>query len=112
MAVDNVDGAVAFLQSLTDASVVSEPVLPSTRADAVNMVLADTTVQVVAAGQRHSARHGDGIQSCVFGVRDLELARSYFHDVGIELSPCVDPETVAVALAGDTGLLFEFVECS
>jgi hypothetical protein len=48
----------------------------------------------------------------VFGVRDLERARSYFHDVGIELSPSVDPETVAVALAGDTGLLFEFVECS
>jgi hypothetical protein len=117
IAVDNVDAAVTFLQDLTGASLASESHLPSTRANAVNLLLADTGVHVVAAAadvdsQRHFARHGEGIQSCVFGVRDLERAQAYFDKVGIEVQRSVDSGTLAVAAAGDRGLLLEFVESS
>ena len=56
----------------------------------------------------HLLEHGEGIRSTVFGVRDLDHARSYFAERGIELVPGTAPDTLAIPAEQHRGVIFEF----
>jgi hypothetical protein len=60
--------------------------------------------------QEHLIAHGEGIRSTRFGVRDLDIARRYFHDRGIELVDGAAPGTLAIPPHQNLGVLFELAE--
>jgi hypothetical protein len=59
---------------------------------------------------RELHRTGEGIRSAVFRVRNLEKARRYFTERGVELIAGTAPESFAVAPQANRGVLFEFAE--
>jgi hypothetical protein len=44
----------------------------------------------------------------VFGVSDINRARTYFGERGIELVPGTAPETLAIPARQNRGVIFEF----
>jgi catechol 2,3-dioxygenase-like lactoylglutathione lyase family enzyme len=113
--VSDLDAALKFFRELIGAPVVYEEARPSAGARAVGLRLGDTVAELltpVGDGrvERFLARYGDGIRSCVFSVRDLEQAKSYFGAQGIDLQPGDAPDTLAIAPEDNRGLLFEFSE--
>jgi hypothetical protein len=57
---------------------------------------------------QHLRAHGEGIRSTVFGVHDLERARAYFAERGIDLVPGTAPEALAIPAEQNRGVIFEF----
>jgi hypothetical protein len=43
-------------------------------------------------------------------VRDLDQARSYFRDRGVELEPGTAPDALAIPAEQNRGVIFEFSE--
>ena len=62
--------------------------------------------------QQHLQEHGEGIRSTVFGVHDLDHARTYFRERGIELVPGTAPDTLAIPAEQNRGVIFEFAGLS
>ena len=52
----------------------------------------------------------EGIQSTIFGVRDLEQARRYFTEAGVTLVPGSAPGRLALPAEHNLGITFEFTE--
>ncbi len=115
VAVSDLDTARDFFQEFVDGQVAYEEDRPAVGAWAVGVRLGDTVVELlspVGAGpiESHIARHGDGIRSVVFKVRDLEQARTHFAGRGVELQPGDADGTLAISPSANRGLLFEFAE--
>jgi hypothetical protein len=115
VAVSDVGAATAFFRDFVGATDLYETRRPAVGALAVGLSLADTIVELLAptedgAIQRHLGRYGDGIRSVVLGVQDLEQARSYFADRGIEAQSGDSPVTFSIAPKDNRGIMFEFSE--
>jgi hypothetical protein len=116
VAVHNLPAAIAFLQSFLAGEVVYEEPRPAIGARAVGLKVADAIVELVApisegALLKHLHRFGEGIRSTVFATRDIERAREYLREGGVEPVPGDAPGTLAVPAASNLGVIFEFSEC-
>ena len=83
------------------------------RGDGVGLRVGGAVLELVAPDgdgplQQHLQDHGEGIRSTVFGVRDLDRARAYFAERGIELVPGTAPDTFAIPAEQNRGVIFEF----
>lgn len=115
LAVQDMAGAEDFLESFLGGAPLYSEDRPGIGATAVGIRLADTVVELLAPTgdgviSRHVARWGDGIRSTVFQVKDLEVARSYFVDKGVDLVPGDAPDALAIRPEDNCGILFEFSE--
>jgi hypothetical protein len=114
-AVHDIAAASAFLQSFLGAEPVYEARRPAIAAHAIGLKVADAVIELVTpdgAGPlaQHLRRHGEGIRSAVFGVRDLEQARRHLAGRGIALVPGTAEGSFAVPAEANRGLIFEFSE--
>jgi hypothetical protein len=115
LAVSDLAEAGAFLQSFLSAEPRYEADRPQLAARAWGLQVADAVIELLAPKgdgplMRELHRTGEGIRSTVFRVRDLEQARRYFTERGVELIPGTAPESFAVAPRANRGVLFEFAE--
>jgi hypothetical protein len=115
MVVSDLDGAKHFMGDYVDGTVIYEVERKAPKARAVGLQLGDTVVELLSPTEdgplaRFLARNGDGIRSVVFGVTDVDKARSHLTSHGVELLPGDDEESFAVRPADNLGLLFEFTE--
>jgi catechol 2,3-dioxygenase-like lactoylglutathione lyase family enzyme len=115
LAVSDIAAAGRFLQSLLSAEPKYEATRPAIAARSVGLQVADTIVELLAptgdgALQRELQQVGQGIRSCVFRVRDIGQARSYFMERGAPLIPGTAPDSIALSPAANRGVLFEFAE--
>jgi catechol 2,3-dioxygenase-like lactoylglutathione lyase family enzyme len=113
VAVADLDAAVRFLRSLLGAEVTYETPRPAVAGRAVGLQVADATIELltpVGDGEleRHLRRYGDGVRSTVFATRDVEQARRYFTQRGVELTVGAAPGDFAIPAAANLGLIFEF----
>jgi catechol 2,3-dioxygenase-like lactoylglutathione lyase family enzyme len=113
--VSDLDAATVFAEDFLGASVAYEESRPAVAARAVGLSLGNTVVELISPIgpgpiERFLARYGDGIRSTVFAVRDLDQARRYFAERGVELHPGDAPDSLAIAPQDNLGLLFEFSE--
>jgi hypothetical protein len=116
-AVDDIAAARAFLQSFLSAEPAYEAARPGIAAQAIGLKVADATIELVTPDgngvlREHLLRHGEGIRSAVFGVRDVEQARRYFDERGVPLIPGTTDGGFAVPAEVNRGLIFEFCEFS
>lgn len=104
--------ARAFFQSLFECDERYDEMRPDHGVHAVGLQVADSVLELVAAtgSVPRSAPMTEGIESTVFGVRDLEQARDYFADAGVTLVPGSAPGRLAVPRRHNVGLSFEFSE--
>ncbi|MCB2072657.1 MAG: hypothetical protein H6917_10675 [Novosphingobium sp.] len=115
VAVSDIDAASAFMQGFLSGDPVYEASREGIAGRAVGLQVCDAVLELVTPMgegilQRHLQRYGDGIRSTVFGVRDIEQARRYFADRGIETEPGGAPDSFAVAETANLGVIFEFRE--
>lgn len=111
--VQDLDAASAFLQRFLGA----EPIYRAERegAEAAGFRVAGSTYELMAptgpgAVADQLRRLGEGIRATRFGIRDLECARRWFGERGVELVAGDAPDTLAIPAERNLGLLFEFVE--
>jgi hypothetical protein len=107
--------AVAFFTSIFHCDVVHDEARPAAGARAVGLKVADAVLEVLVptgAGpvDDHLRRHGEGIRSTLFSVRDIHQARSYFRERGVELVPGLTPGAFTLPAEQNRGVVFEFVE--
>jgi catechol 2,3-dioxygenase-like lactoylglutathione lyase family enzyme len=115
VAVRDLGAAQAFFEDLLGAKVAYCEERPEIGARAVGLQVADTVAELlapVAAGDlaERLSREGEGVRSTVFGVRDLDQARRYFADRGLETVAGASAASVALPPVANRGLLFEFAE--
>ena len=78
-----------------------EAARPAVAGTAVGLQIADAVLELVTPVgdgplRQHLLEHGEGIRSTVFGVRDLDVARRYFEDRGVEMVSGTAPDTLAI----------------
>jgi hypothetical protein len=115
VAVTDLAKAVEDFRAVFQCDVVFEEARPSVAGTAVGLRFADAVLELVAPDgegplQQHLLRHGEGIRSTVFGVRDLEQARACLRDRGFALVPGTAPGTLAIPAEQNLGVIFEFAE--
>jgi catechol 2,3-dioxygenase-like lactoylglutathione lyase family enzyme len=115
VAVTDMDQALEDFQAVFDNEVVYEEARPAVSGTAVGLRIADAVLELTAPDgdgslQQHLVEHCEGIRSTVFGVRDLDQARSYFRDRGVELEPGTAPDALAIPAEQNRGVIFEFSE--
>lgn len=115
VAVPDLEQAHDFFQGFLHHEVVYEEARPALAARAVGLQIADAVMELatpVGDGplQRHLHEHGEGIRSTLFGVRDLDQARGYFKDRGVEPVPGSATDTFAIPAELNRGAIFEFSE--
>jgi catechol 2,3-dioxygenase-like lactoylglutathione lyase family enzyme len=113
--VEDVEAASAFLQSFLGAEQVHDEARPAIAARAIGLRVADAAIELLTpvgegAIWQHLHRHGQGIRSTVFGVRDIAQARRYFAERDVPLEPGSSEGSIAVPAAANLGLIFEFSE--
>lgn len=112
-AVHDIVAAGAFLQSFLGAEPVHEAPRPAIAAREIRFKVADAVIELVTPIgdgplRDHLLRHGEGIRSTVFGVRDLEQARHYFGQRSVPLIEGTSDPSIAVPAEANRGLIFEF----
>jgi hypothetical protein len=115
LAVHDLDAASAFLQSFVGAEPVYETARPNAGAHAIGLKVGDAVIEVIAPTgdgliRDHLFKHGQGIRSTLFGVRDLDQARRHLSTQGVEMIQGVAQDTLAVPAEANIGLIFEFSE--
>ena len=81
----------------------------------VTLAIADMQLDVLTPTgpgevRRLLERHGEGLHSTVFSVRDLDRARAHLSGHGIELGAGTAPSRLALPPAQNLGVTFELVE--
>jgi hypothetical protein len=114
VAVTDLDAGHADFAALFAHDVVDEGSRPAIAATGVSLQVGDAVLDVLAPDgdgplRDHLLRHGEGIRSTVFGVRDLDQAVRYFAARGFELVPGAAPDALAIPPEQNLGVLFEFV---
>jgi hypothetical protein len=112
-AVADIEAASRFLQSFLGATPVFEADRPQLGARSIGLQVANDLVELVTpigAGQllEEMMKTGHGIRSTVFGVKDIERARTYFTERGLRLQPGTCPGSFAIDPKDNLGLIFEF----
>jgi hypothetical protein len=84
-------------------------------ATGVGLLVGGAVLELVAPDgdgplQQHLRAHGEGIRSTVFGVFDLDRARTYFAERGIDVVPGTAPDTFAIPAEQNRGVIFEFAQ--
>lgn len=115
MVVSDLGRASCFLETFLSARPAYEAARPALAAQAVGMQVADCLVELLTptgAGplQRDLHQTGQGLRSTVFRTRDLDQARRYFTERGLELIDGTAPDSFALNPAANRGILFEFAE--
>ena len=113
VAVADLASALADFQAILEHDVLYEARRPAVAATAVGLVVGGAVLELVAPDgdgplQQHLQERGEGIRSTVFGVTDLDQARTYFREREIELVPGTAPDTLALPAAHNRGVIFEF----
>jgi len=114
-AVHDIAAAGDFLGSFLSAEPLYETARPGLAARGNGFRVADATIELVTPTgdgplRDHLLRHGEGIRSTVFGVRDLEQARRYFGQRSVPLVSGTSEDSFAVPAEANRGLIFEFRE--
>ena len=112
-AVEDIQAASAFLQSFLSAEPVYEADRRALGAHAIGLRVADAVIELQAPlgeGElrQHLNRHGQGIRSTVFGVRDIAQTREWLEAQCVALIDGSAPGRLAVPAAANLGLMFEF----
>jgi hypothetical protein len=115
VAVADLDAARAFMETFLNAKVVYDALRPHIAAHAIGLKAGDAVIELLTptgggALQRHVSRHGEGIRSTIFAVRDLAQARGYFAARNIPVVDGAAPNSFAVPAEANFGLIFEFAE--
>ncbi len=115
VAVNDLATGVEDFQAVFENEVLYEEARPADGANAVGLKIADAVLEVVAAGgdgplRQHLLAHSEGIRSAVFGVRDLDQARGYFAEHGVDLQAGSAPGRLAIPAEQNLGVIFEFAE--
>jgi catechol 2,3-dioxygenase-like lactoylglutathione lyase family enzyme len=115
IAVADLDAARAFFQGFLGGEAVYETARPAVQARAVGLQVADAVIELLApvgegSLQRHLLQFGQGIRSTVFATRDLDQARRYLIERGVDPVPGSAPDSFAAPAASNLGLMFEFSE--
>jgi catechol 2,3-dioxygenase-like lactoylglutathione lyase family enzyme len=113
VAVFDLDAALRFFQSFLGAEVAYEARRKAIGGRAVGLQVADGFVELIAAEgdgdvQQYLRRFGEGIRATVFRVRDVEQAKRYFSERGIEIAVSGLPDAFALPAAQNLGVTFEF----
>jgi hypothetical protein len=113
VAVKVLASALADFAAVLEHQVVYEERRVALGATAVGLSVGGAVLQLVAPDgdgllQQHLLEHGEGIRSTVFGVSDLDRARSYFAARGIDLVPGTTPAMLAIPAEQNRGVIFEF----
>jgi len=114
-AVEDIDKATKFLGTFLDAKPAYDAARPDIDARARGFHIGDAILELVTPEgdgvlRRHLNRHGEGIRSTIFGVRDMGQARRHFAGLGVPLVAGTIPGSVAVPAEANLGLTFEFAE--
>jgi len=112
-AVHDIEAASRFAQSFLSAIPVYEEARDAIGGRAVGLQVADSMIELLAPEetgslQDHLSRHGEGIRSTVFQVRDIDLAKAYFAERGISTVAGAQAESIALCEADNAGVMFEF----
>jgi hypothetical protein len=115
VAVTDMAQALEDFRAVLHSEVAYEAARPAVAGTAVGLQIADAVLELVTpAGEgplrQHLLQHGDGIRSTVFRVRDLDVARRYFEDRGVEMVSGAAPDTLAIPADQNRGVIFEFSE--
>jgi hypothetical protein len=115
VAVNDLAEGVEDFQAVFHNELLYEQARPADGANAVGLQIADAVLELVAPdgdglAQQHLLAHSEGIRSTVFGVRDLDQARGYFAELGINLVPGSTPQRWAIPADQNLGVIFEFAE--
>ncbi len=113
VAVHDLANALADFRAVLDAEVRDEQRRDALGATGVGLLVGGAVLELVAPDgdgplQQHLRAHGEGIRSTVFGVNDLDRARAYFTERGIDLVPGTAPDTFAIPAEMNRGVIFEF----
>jgi hypothetical protein len=113
--VSDIAAGSRFLQSFLQAEPVYEEDRPGLVARSVGLRVADVVVELLTPTgdgplRREMEQVGQGIRSTVFRCRDINQARRYFTDRGVQLIAGTAPGSCAVPPAANLGILFEFSE--
>lgn len=114
-AVEDIEAASAFLESFLGAERIYEADRPTIAAKARGMKVADAVIELLApvgdgALGDHLHRHGEGIRSTVFGVRDIDRARRHLTACGLPMTAGTSEDVLCVPAEANLGLIFEFSE--
>ena len=113
LAVADLDAASLFLCRFLDATFAYEAPRPAIAAHGIGLRVADAIVELLTPSgdgplARHLHRHGEGIRSTVFAVRDVAATRHHLATQGLALTDGTAPDSFAVAPEASLGLVFEF----
>jgi catechol 2,3-dioxygenase-like lactoylglutathione lyase family enzyme len=113
VAVADHDAALQFYDDLFEIKVLYQQHRRSISARITGLQLADTIVELLtptADGviKQHLDRYGDGMRSVVFGVTDLGQVTRHFAGHGITLVPGDHPDSLAIRLEDNRGVMMEF----
>lgn len=113
VAVRDLASAVEDFRAVFDSELLYEEARPAERGRAVGLKIADAVLELVAPDgdgpvQRHLLAHSEGIRSTVFGVRDLDQARTCLAERGVGLVPGSAPGRLAIPPEQNLGVIFEF----
>jgi hypothetical protein len=113
VAVADLASALADFRALLHHEVLYEVRREAIAGTAVGLAIGGAVLELVAPDgdgplQRHLRQHGEGIRSTLFGVRDVDGARTYFSARGIELVPGTAPHALAIPAEQNCGVIFEF----
>ncbi len=114
-AVEDIEAAGAFLQSFLGAEPVYEVERPALAAHAKGLQVADAVIELLAPSgegpiREYLNRHGQGIRSTVFGVRNIEQARGCLAGRDFPCEAGTSDGSIAVPAEANLGLIFEFSE--
>jgi catechol 2,3-dioxygenase-like lactoylglutathione lyase family enzyme len=115
VAVWDIAKARAFYESFLGARPIYEAERAGVGARAIGLQISDDVVELmtpISQGElhQHLLDHGQGIRSTRFRVRNLDQARRYFTEHGIELKPGSAPDSFAPLASANLGVIFEFSE--
>ena len=113
VAVHDLDAASAFLQRLFATEIAYEARRSGVSAHARGFRVGDAHIELLApdgegALSDHLAKHGQGIRSTVYGVRDVKQACDYFTKRGVQPRPAAAADGFALPASATLGVMFEF----
>lgn len=113
--VENIDAASTFFLSFLGGERLYDEPRPAIGARAIGLKISDAVMELLTptgdgALDQYLRRHGEGIRSTVIRVRDLEQARRYFSERGVDTLPGAAPGRFLIPGQANLGVIFEFSE--
>lgn len=114
IAVHDLEAATQFILRFFDTELAYDEARPHLAARARGFLVGGSYLELLAATgdgvlRDHLLRHGQGIRSAVYNVKDPEETRAWLKASGIEVVEGSYPGSIAVPAAANLGVMFEFV---